>query len=77
MSVRINYEDGYLYCNLSDNASEYSHNYDSAEECLNDYKQDIIDQCKEREYDEYETQAVLEHYDISFGNYAGEWKNQY
>lgn len=75
--VRINYANGYLHCNVSDNSSEYLDLYDSSEECFADIKQDILDECAKRNYNKEETQAVLDHYEIKLNNAAGTWENQY
>ena len=48
---RINYNGGYLYCSIEMNLSEWIKMYNSAEECFEDYKQDIIEDCKKNEYD--------------------------
>ena len=78
MTVRINNgKDSYLYCNIDDNAALYADRYDSAEECFNDYKSDITEECTQRGYSEAETKTVLSHYEIRFNNYNGEWRDCY
>lgn len=68
---RINYNGGYLYCSITGNCttSDLVDNYGTFEELYEDYKDDILQECAERGYDEYETEAVLSHYRIKWSNY--------
>lgn len=70
--VRINNgKNSYLYCSVSDNASDWSDAYDSSEECYEDIREDIIDSCKQRGYTDTETKTVLSHYEIYLSNWGG------
>ena len=78
MEARIpNGKDNFLYCKVDCQVSNYKDGYDSSEEAYNDCKQDIIDDCNERGYDEDEILKVLSYYEILFNNADGNWKNKY
>jgi hypothetical protein len=78
MEARINNgKDSYLYCSVDCEVANYQDMYDSSEECFDDIKGDIIEDCKERGYNDNETQKVLAHYSITFSNSSVEWKNMY
>lgn len=68
METRINYQGGYLYCSVDCQVSNYRDIYDSSEECIEDIKDEILEDCKQREYNEYQTDAALRHYSIDFSN---------
>lgn len=65
--TRINYNNGFLYCSLTDNPADYS--IIDSDELYDVYKDDIYAECQERGYNEYETAAVMSHYEIRFKNY--------
>ena len=72
--TRINVADDHiLYCPVSDNASEWADIYENSEECYNDLATTIEDYCKQREYNEIETERVLNHYRIKIENWPGNW----
>ena len=64
-----------LHCNVDCEVGNYQDQYNSPGECYNDIKEDIQNDCKEREYTEAETEKVLNHYQILLSNSAGEWKD--
>lgn len=72
-----NGKDNFLYCSIDSDPSNYMDGYDSSEECIDDIKQDIIDDCKLRNYTEEEIKTVVSHYEIVFNNTNFEWKNLY
>ena len=76
-TVRINNgRDNYLDCSISDNASDYAGFYDNSDELMSEYKDQIIEECKEKGYNEYETEKVLSHYAISWSNWGGNWGSE-
>ena len=77
MEARINNGNGYLYCSVDCQVSNYQDCYDSSEECLADIIPQIIRDCKDRGYTEEETEKVVSHYEIKFNNADGEWSDIY
>ena len=78
MEARINNgKNSYLYCSIDCQVSNYQEMYNSSEEAFEDIQVDIITECNEKGYDEYEIEKVLSHYEISFNNAGGTWKNIY
>lgn len=67
----------YLYPPIEDNPSHYSDLFDSSEECLEDIKPDILFHCEELEYTEEETEKMISHFEVTFNNWGGTWKNIY
>jgi hypothetical protein len=72
--TRINDGFDYLYCSISDNPSDWEDTFESAESAFNCLKSDIEGECIYREYNERETEKVLNHYEIKFKNWNGQWK---
>jgi hypothetical protein len=77
MSNRINDGEGYLYCNVNNNPSEYCNYYDSADECLVDVRELIREDAKKNEYSERDIQKIIEHYEIRFRWSGCVWENIY
>lgn len=81
MEAKINVGKGgnedYLYCSVDIQVSNYQEMYDSSEECFDDLKPEIIEDCKKRGYSEEETQSVLSFYQIKFSNAQGVWEDKY
>lgn len=74
MITKINYKDGYLHCSVSDNISEWADLYESAHQCWFDLSQTVEDYCKIcANYDDEETEVVMNHYEITIHNWNGEW----
>mgnify|MGYP003589740509 CR=1 FL=1 len=66
----------YLHCSVDDQVSNYIDDYSSSEECLDDIRDSIVEDCKGRGYSESETESVVSHYEIKFSNYDGEWNGK-
>jgi len=77
MEARINNGNGYLYCKVDTQVSNYQQFYNSSEECIADITPKILEECKERGYTEEETEKVITHYEILFNNASGEWSDIY
>lgn len=73
MDTRINYNNGYLFCNVDSEVINYQDAFNSSEECFAAVKHEIIEDCAAREYNAAETEAVLSHYEIKFNNANVEW----
>jgi hypothetical protein len=67
----------YLYPSIESNPHHYCELYDSAEECLEDIKPNVLFHCKELGYTEDQTEKMLSHYEITFKNWDGKWLNIY
>lgn len=70
---KINYKNGSLYCSVNCNPSDYSQLYSSSEECIADLIDDITEDCQSQNYSDSELQAVIDHYDIVFNMWSGNW----
>jgi hypothetical protein len=69
---RINDNGDYLYCSVDIEIS-FEEYYSSCEDYFNEHKDDILKSCAELEYDEYQTEKVLSHYQIHWGNSPVTW----
>ena len=78
MTTRINNgSNEYLYCSVSTEVSQYQDMYDSSEECIEDIKADIIEDCESRGYSDIDAQKVIGYYETLFHNANGKWINLY
>ena len=74
--VPINYNNGYLYCYIDDNVSNYSELFANPQDAFNSIRNDIQTACFSRQYDEHEMDAILNHYETKFHNWSGIWNNK-
>ena len=78
MQAQINNgKDSYLHCSVDCEVSNYQDKYNSSEECFRDLKDEIVEDCEEREYNIEETEKVLSHYEILINNANGKWEDKY
>ena len=70
----INYNNQNLYCSVELDFPTLRTMYNSAAECFEDHKEDIISDCVKNEYNESETNAVLSHYKMIINNANGKWE---
>lgn len=78
MSERIQIgKDEYIFCDIPLTIRTYQCIYDSAEECFNDIKEEIIYDCIDRGYTVDEATKILAHYEIALNNANGIWENKF
>lgn len=65
---KINYKNGYLYCDVDANPANYKDVYSSGTECFEDITDNIVDSCRKNDFTIEEAEAVLSHYEIIFTN---------
>ena len=73
MSTRINFKQGFLFSNVEINPNDYADEYESAEECFEDFKNEIIQDCLAQGYNDFEIKAVLNYFDAKICNANCEW----
>ena len=73
MSTRINFKQGFLYSNVEINPNDYADEYESAEECFDDLRGHIVQDCKDQGYNKAETTAILNYFDAKICNANCEW----
>ena len=72
--VKINNgKNSYLYCNLSDKREDYVSQFGSAKECLDHLIPLVKDDCKKFNYNEYEIDIIVAHYEIEILNSNVKW----
>ena len=74
-NTRINHPNGGYLFFRDINPADYCDYYDSWQECFEDLKEDIIEDCKNLGYTKKETEAVLWHIECKFSNSNCEFKN--
>ena len=73
----IKHNNQILYCSVELDFSTLRTMYNSAAECFEDCKEDIISDCIDRGYNEDETKAILFHYEVAISSANGDWKDIY
>ncbi len=77
MEARIEYLNGYLYCNVDCQVDNYCDTYNSSEECLNEITPEIILDAKDKNYSEVEIEKIISWYHTVFSNSSVLWHKKF